>query len=83
MQAVVRDSLRLQAGLEVAGHRKGQWVPISESMHAASPRGLGKLAELSLAMENDMARNVDRGLILENFALEWRRAQEPKISTRG
>ncbi len=81
VQSVLRDSLRLQAGLEASSTRGEPWLSISSAMFGISPRGLSHLAEQALTMENDMARNVDRGLILENFAIEWRKAGQWDGST--
>lgn len=54
LQGVVRDAL------------KGQ----SPAFQNVPPRKLEVLAQRSLEFESDLARNVDRGLVLETFAVE-------------
>lgn len=78
VQGVIRDSLRIRAGVEPAGNPKGPWRPLSqklaEKLFGSVPGRIAELAELALDMETDMARNVDRGLVLENFALDLRQS---------
>ena len=74
VQGTIRDSLRLQANVAPAGHPKGPWRPLSEKLFGSAPGRVAKLAERSLGMETDMSRNVDRGLVLENFALDLRKS---------
>ena len=80
VQGLLRDSLRLQSGLRPV-HDKAPWAEISTSLSELAPRSLGCLAERTLGIESDMARNVDRGLILENFAVYLRKAGQWDGST--
>ena len=75
IQGAVRDALRVQGGLKPSGREA--WKGVSEIAGAFSPQNLSALGELSLAMESDVARNVDRGLVLENFALQWKSRLRP------
>jgi DNA polymerase-3 subunit delta' len=70
IQSAIRDGLRIQAGLRPV--RAGKWQNLTAAASGLSPRKLGSLAEIALSMEHEMARNIDRGLLLENFALAWR-----------
>lgn len=72
IQSAVRDGMRLQAGLQPM--RPQKWQGLATAASAMSPQSLDTLAESALAMEHEMARNIDRGLLLENFALSWRKA---------
>ncbi len=72
LQSVFRDGLRLQAGLKPLANK--QVRELSQLASAIEPRRLNELAETSLYIEHEMARNIDRGLLLENFALSWRQA---------
>lgn len=73
IQGALRDGLRFKTG---AGkpRSEGPWRDLTAAISAMDDGDLGRLAEAAIAMENDMARNVDRGLLLENFALSWRQA---------
>lgn len=71
IQTVLRDALLLQAGLP---SRQGRAMELVQSTAGYTPVALRTLAENVLGFEQDLARNVERGLILENFALTWRRA---------
>lgn len=72
IQGVLRDALRVQSGVAPAdARRSGAVVGATANFH---PRAVQLLADLSIEMEQDFQRNVDRGLILENFAVQWRAA---------
>jgi DNA polymerase III subunit delta' len=72
VQSVIRDALRIQAGLHPL--QASRWAGESR-IAAAMPAGLlAEFAEMSLAFEQDLSRNVDRGLLLENLSLRWRSA---------
>lgn len=74
IQGVLRNALRLQAG--VAPATQSRFADLQESTAKFDPRSLRILADLSIEFEQDLARNVDRGLILENFAIQWRVASQ-------
>jgi DNA polymerase-3 subunit delta' len=68
IQGAIRDGLRIQAGLRPV--RDGKWQNLTLSASVLPARKLGALADYALKMENEMGRNIDRGLLLENFALQ-------------
>jgi DNA polymerase III subunit delta' len=70
IQGAVRDAIRVQGGLKPSGQQA--WKGAGEMARAFSAKNLSALGDLALAMESDVARNVDRGLVLENFALQWK-----------
>jgi len=72
LQRFIADSLRAQGGAQVSGLRL--WSELAELSKPVSPADLDRLASFALAMEGEMARNIERGLILENLAILWRRA---------
>jgi hypothetical protein len=53
---------------------------VAAAMPAAT---LAELAEMSLSFEQDLARNVDRGLLLENLSLRWRSAVQSGGAAAG
>ena len=73
VQNVLRDALRLQAGIKANGVRGSEWEDVARSVIHLTPRELAILADQSLQLESDMARNVDRSLVLENFAFSFKR----------
>jgi DNA polymerase-3 subunit delta' len=74
VQGLVRDAMRVHAGLAPIGDpSKGK---VSQVLRTASSEAISKLAELALEFEQDILRNVDRGLVLENFAIRWREAAQ-------
>lgn len=74
IQGVLRDALRLQAGVRPA---RSKGAPdLTKSVADFDPASLRILADLSIEFEQDLGRNVDRGLVLENFAIQWRLASQ-------
>lgn len=74
IQGVLRDVLRVQAGMKPADTRRpDDVIRQTASYH---PRAVQILADLSIELEHDFMRNLDRGLILENFAVQWRAASQ-------
>ncbi|HVK60742.1 MAG TPA: AAA family ATPase [Bdellovibrionales bacterium] len=65
IQGVMRDALRIQGGAQPLDSR---WPKLLNAIAAFPNERVQELAEKSLEFENDLARNVDRGLLLENFA---------------
>ena len=65
IQGIVRDAMKVSSG--IGGETR--WPEVAQAASALGPRKLGALAEAALAMENDLTRNVERGLVLENFAI--------------
>lgn len=64
---LVRDALRVRADLmPLSGP---MWQNTERTFYGLSDARLSLLAETSLQLEADMARNIDRGLSFENFAL--------------
>ena len=72
IQGVVRDAMKRQAGMKPRSSKGAEKAVGFAARFGAGE--LGRLSESALQMEQDLARNVDRGLILENFALQWRQA---------
>lgn len=75
IQGVFRDGLRLQMGLRPESVR-AESQDVSATASSLSPRALNELTEAALAIEQDIRANVDRSLIFENFAIQFRRALE-------
>lgn len=77
IQGAVTDAMKLQGGLKPAAIRKGSekasFAQLIEPLAQKPPRTLDRLAQKSLELENDLARNVDRGLLLEALAIEFGR----------
>ena len=73
-QRVLLDGLRLQAGLEpsLTSKTSENLVLIFNEIAQFNTKALQNLADLSIEIEQDMMRNVDRGLVLENFAIQWK-----------
>lgn len=76
IQGAVTDALKLKSGIRPkqrkgtdGGTLKSVLTPLSEK----APRTLDLLAKKSLEFEADLARNVDRGLLLEALAVELSR----------
>ena len=46
----------------------------ADSFRDLSLRDVNALADFSLSVEGEMARNIDRGLLFENLAIRWRQA---------
>lgn len=70
---LVRDALRVQAGLSpLSGPFWEQTAPAFLNLSSAR---LFELADASLQLEADLARNIDRGLAFENFALLLREGE--------
>jgi DNA polymerase III subunit delta' len=67
-QGCFRNALRIQAGLPPISSSP-QWKEVASSIAGFDPRALGKVIDDSLLIGNEMARNIERGLLLENFAL--------------
>jgi DNA polymerase-3 subunit delta' len=67
LQSLMSDTLRAQAGVNV--ERDSQWVDLVQGLAKFKPEAIRILSERSIEFEHDLARNVDRGLLLENFAL--------------
>lgn len=73
IQGTIRDALRTRAGIEpLEGERLG--AGLLEAMASLSPARLELLSKKAIEFERDLAGNVDRGLVLENFALAMSRA---------
>jgi DNA polymerase-3 subunit delta' len=70
VQSVVRDALRLQAGLPPADSRRT--AKAAQTLSGFAPEAVRALADFSLELEQDFARNVDRTLAMENFAIRLR-----------
>ena len=73
-QRVLLDGLRLQAGLEpsLTSKTSENLVSIVNEIAQFEAKALQNLADLSIEIEQDMMRNVDRGLVFENFAIQWK-----------
>jgi DNA polymerase-3 subunit delta' len=72
LQRVLLDGLRLQSGVAVTSAERPR--KISRAASSFQARHLGLLADLSLGLEAELSRNIDRGLLFENLALQWRAA---------
>lgn len=69
IQGTIRDALRSRAGVEpLEADRVG--AELLEAVTSLAPAHLETLSKKAIVFERDLAGNVDRGLILENFALE-------------
>lgn len=80
IQGVLVSALRRQAGVESkswAGSEAG-FRDMIEGMSRFEPACLQTLADLSIELEQDLARNVDRALVFENFAIQWRLAAQKR-----
>lgn len=73
LQGHLRDALRQQAGLPSDDSPLSALVPTTAAL---LPDVLGALADLSIELEQDLGRNVDRALALESFAIEWQKAAQ-------
>ena len=67
IESLVRDALRVRAGLKPLGG--GVWEKTSETWLGLKADRLSDIAEASFQLETDLARNIDRGLAFENFSL--------------
>ncbi len=67
LESLVRDALRVRAGLKPLGGRV--WQQTSQTWLEISQEKLSDLAEASFQLEWDLSRNIDRGLAFENFSL--------------
>lgn len=68
IQRAVRDAMKLKGGLKPA-----KFDRLITPLAAKSARSLELLAQKSIAFEADLARNVDRGLLLEALAVQLSR----------
>lgn len=68
IQGTVRDALRARSGLKARS--KGAASDIAKSLAQKNVNQLDSLAAKAVEFEFDLGRNVDRGLILETFAIE-------------
>ncbi|MEK7355502.1 MAG: hypothetical protein AAB250_03590, partial [Bdellovibrionota bacterium] len=72
IQGTIRDGMRVRAGVEpLEADRVGS--DLMSSISSLAPGKLEKLSKKAIEFERDLAGNVDRGLILENFSLEMAR----------
>jgi len=71
--AGLRNALRLNAGLMPCQTHQG-WVDFEHSIAGFGPALLGQLTDSAMALPHEMARNIDRSLLLENFAIDLGRA---------
>ncbi len=67
--AGLRNGLRMQAGLKPRTAQQG-WIDFAHATAGLSPQILGQLADTVLALPHEMARNIDRSLLLENLAID-------------
>lgn len=72
LQNAILNALKRQSGLKLR-RSNDSWNQIEQRISGIESSRLALLAESSLMLESEMARNIDRGLLLENFALELRR----------
>lgn len=72
IQRSVTEAMKLKSGLKLA-----RATDLQKALAQKSARTLDRLATKSLDLEADLARNVDRGLLLEAFAIELGRARNP------
>ena len=72
IQRCFLDALRTQGGLSAMDPSRSP--ELVAGLAAYLQRDLHKLAEATVRMENEFTRNLDRGLILENFAIQIRTA---------
>ncbi len=70
LQGVFRDGWRARGGAQPRGRL---WPKLGGLVHRMSTQALEDCSDFSLNFETEMARNTDRSLLLENFALLWRR----------
>lgn len=77
LQEVLCDAIREKTGVVTA--RWVRWPEIAAEFSSFALRDLEELAERSLALEFDLARNVDRGLIFENFAFSIAKAKAGRL----
>jgi len=73
IQGGLRNALRMQAGVEPRPQSE-PWMNFARYAASFAPRDLETVVAWSLTLGPEMARNIDRGLLLENFALEINRA---------
>ncbi|MES2857033.1 MAG: AAA family ATPase [Bdellovibrionota bacterium] len=66
IQGAFRDALRIQGG---AKPLESRWPKLLDALTRMPNDRVQALAQRSIEFENDLARNVDRGLLLENLAL--------------
>ncbi len=78
IQRVLLDGLRLQAGLEpsLISKTSESLTTLVTDIAQFDSKALQILADLSIEVEQDMMRNVERGLVLENFAIQWKVAAQ-------
>ncbi len=78
IQGAVTDAMKLKGGLKPASVRKGaekaSFKELLEPLAKKPASRLDLLARKSLDFEADLARNVDRGLLLEALAVELSRS---------
>jgi DNA polymerase-3 subunit delta' len=67
LQGLLRDGLRDRAGVGSLGRER--WPELFEMLAKMSQPKIQELANRSLEIESDLGRNIDRALVLENFAL--------------
>ena len=73
IQGAIRDGMRIQAGVgALEGERMG--AELLQAIARRTPQALEDLAKKSIRFESDLIGNIDRGLILETFALDLARA---------
>lgn len=70
IQSVIRDAYLMRGGQKPRGAAK--WNSLSSKISVFSNSALESLSQRALLIEKDLSANVDRGLILENFAIQWR-----------
>lgn len=75
IQGGLRNALRMQGGVEPRPAPE-PWLNFARYAASFRPRDLEKIVGSSLTLGPEMARNIDRGLLLENFALELNRAMQ-------
>jgi DNA polymerase-3 subunit delta' len=72
IQSLLRDVMKVQGGVSVSDTgRSGELLEVARDWAPQAVRGL---VERALEFEQDLNRNVDRSLVLENFAIYWRQA---------
>lgn len=68
LQRSLNQAMKRKLGVKVQ-QSPAAWEEIEQQFSALDIRELGQVAERALAMEQDLGRNIDRSLLLENFAL--------------
>jgi hypothetical protein len=77
IEGLIRDAFRVRAGLNPVGQKL--WQSAGGAFAALSSEALSDLATQAFALESEMARNIDRGLLFEVFAIRTKQHVEGRV----